>query len=188
MDCDPSKPILTLIEPTIELKDAFLEAEREGGKSARYIDHINELEKNFSDYLERCQRVPEGIVTAPDGSTFQDFKDYIYWVVETGDGKDSRFIGTLILRPKANGWMKEEGGHVGYGVRASLRGQGYGTRILALAKERLRDMFGLREVVVLCAPDNDASRRVIEKNAGRFDKETQNIGSAHLLHRYVIAL
>ena len=83
-----------------------------------------------------------------------------YWGLEGG-----QIIGSIRLRYELTPALRQLGGNIGYDVRPSLRGQGYGTRMLALMLGRAREA-GLDRVLLTCDIDNVASARVIEKNGG----------------------
>lgn len=83
-----------------------------------------------------------------------------YWLVE-GD----EFIGRVAIRHRLNERLEQMGGHIGYIIRPSKRGQGYGTMILRLALEKAREM-GLSRVCITCDPANAASRKMIERCGG----------------------
>jgi predicted acetyltransferase len=89
--------------------------------------------------------------------------DY-YWITD-GVGAGEQVVGFLALRHRLNGWLLEEGGHIGYSVRPSRRQQGHATRALALAVRRSAEL-GLDRVLVTCDDDNLASARTIERNGG----------------------
>lgn len=61
-------------------------------------------------------------------------------------------------------------GNIGYGVRPNERNKGYGTIILKLLLKKCEER-GMGEVCVSCKKDNIASKRVILKNNGKFDRE-----------------
>jgi predicted acetyltransferase len=93
--------------------------------------------------------LPEGFVA---GSTF--------WLVQAGV-----FVGRVEIRHELNDELRRLGGHVGYAVRPSRRGQGLGTEALALALVECRTL-GIDVVLVTCDVDNEPSRRIIERNGG----------------------
>lgn len=81
-------------------------------------------------------------------------------------------VGRVSLRfALSNAFLLEHGGHVGYAVVPAWRGRGCATAMLAQAVVVLRS-HGVDRILVTCAADNLASRRVIEKNAGRFERLT----------------
>lgn len=86
-----------------------------------------------------------------------------YWLVS-----DGRLLGCSRLRYWLTPELAYEGGHVGYDIRPSARGRGFGTIMLALTKERAAAM-GITRLRITCDEDNTASIRVIEKNAGILD-------------------
>lgn len=91
--------------------------------------------------------------------------DYVLWLV---DGKV--FVGQVSVRPElTTDFLITYGGHIGYSIRPSLRQRGYGRQILALALPVARSL-GLLRVLVTCNADNHASRRIIERNGGRFER------------------
>lgn len=57
------------------------------------------------------------------------------------------------------------GGHIGYGIRPSERGKGYGKQQLALALLEAKKL-ALSPVLITCDMDNAASRAVILANGG----------------------
>ncbi|GIG66155.1 hypothetical protein Pen01_24500 [Phytomonospora endophytica] len=75
-------------------------------------------------------------------------------------------LGEFRLRPVITEPYEEHNGHVGYNLRPSARGRGYGTRGLALLLDEARRL-GVQGVLVPVEGDNAASARVIEKNGGR---------------------
>jgi predicted acetyltransferase len=83
-----------------------------------------------------------------------------------------RILGAVNIRHRLTDNLRFEGGHVGYGVRPSARNKGHGTRILELALAKLGEL-GVDRVLVTCDRENLASARVIKKNGGVLDSETE---------------
>lgn len=96
--------------------------------------------------------------------------DY-YWITD-GDGPDEEVVGFLALRHSLTPWLLEEGGHIGYSVRPSRRGQGHARRALGLAVRRAAEL-GLDRVLLTCDEPNVASARTIERNGGVYE-DTRN--------------
>lgn len=60
---------------------------------------------------------------------------------------DEEVVGFLALWHSLNAWLFEEGGHIGYSIRPSRRGQGHASRALALALRRSVEL-GLEHVLL----------------------------------------
>jgi len=86
--------------------------------------------------------------------------------------KDSRILGMVNIRRNIDdAFFAEYAGHIGYSIRPSERGRGYGTIQLSLALDKCRDL-GLRSVLLTCDPDNEASRCTILSCGGVFERTT----------------
>ncbi len=95
---------------------------------------------------------------------------HYYWITDGrgADDPDEQVVGFLALRHSLTAWLLEEGGHIGFAVRPSQRGQGHATRALALAVRRSAEL-GLDRVLLTCDEDNVASARTIERNGGVYE-------------------
>jgi predicted acetyltransferase len=79
-------------------------------------------------------------------------------------------------------------GPIGYAVVPWKRGKGYASKALQHMLEKAREV-GLRRVEITADRDNLASRRVIEKNGGRYVEEFVNEIYGPEIHlRYVVPL
>jgi predicted acetyltransferase len=156
----------------VQLEEAFREmaAEFEDAGKGRHGD----LPKDFGEYVERLQAQSRGIGLKP-GHVAQS----TYWLVSP----DGRVLGTSRLRHRLTPQLKHSGGHIGYDVRPSERGKGYGTRLLALTLQRAREL-GVERVLLTCDDDNLASARVIEKNGGQLENKVLSPRSGKLHRRY----
>lgn len=76
---------------------------------------------------------------------------------------DNKIIGTIQLRHYLNEFLKKTGGHIGYGIRPSERGKGYGTHQLRLVLDEAKKLK-LEKVMITCDKDNQASAKVAIKN------------------------
>lgn len=113
------------------------------------------------------------------------FRDYLGWLAMQARGEDlpekhvpstylvgvagGEIVGRVSIRHALNDFLSRIGGHIGYGVVPSCQGRGYATTLLRLALPVARDL-GLHHILVTCDVDNLASRRVIEKNGGVFER------------------
>ena len=111
------------------------------------------------------------------------------WLVD-GD----RFLGRVNIRHRLTPHLMQFGGHIGYMIRPSEQGKGYGKLQLALAldycRAHLRDAIGGGKVLVTCDDDNIRSARVIEANGGVLENKVENFESGRtvLTRRYWIEL
>jgi predicted acetyltransferase len=102
----------------------------------------------------------------PDGSSLPLSPFTLFWFVED----DVEFLGSLHLRHGlANDYARLFTGHVRYGIRPSRRNQGLGTEMLTIARSEAKAL-GLQSILLVCREANLASRRLIEKSGGVFEK------------------
>jgi predicted acetyltransferase len=155
-----------LITPDVRLKDSFLAAMAEFADEGRAGDGSGigrdlelwtgrwETDEGFAAYV--AQRVAE-----------RDHVDDPDWVLNTNlwwvDGDE--YIGRMSIRHELNDWLREVGGHIGYDVRRSRRGEGHATAMLRDALVVAHDL-GIELALLTCDEDNVASRIVIERNGG----------------------
>ena len=91
-----------------------------------------------------------------------------YWAIDNG-----KFIGEFQLRTEFGEKVLNDIGSIGYAVRVSEWGKGYGTEILRLGLEIAREK-GMEKVLLNINENNVASIRVCEKAGGKL-QDTINI-------------
>ena len=162
---------MELILPSAEYKDSFVEAVKEFQKDTEfplgtgwYHDLLlSELEKDFESFVRRLLNQSEG-KGLPQGFVPQDN----FWLIDEGE-----FIGATRIRHQLNEHLLQIGGHIGYAIRPSKRGKGYGNKILALGLQKAKEM-GIERVRITCDVDNIPSRKIIERNGGILENEIPN--------------
>jgi predicted acetyltransferase len=115
----------------------------------------------FAEYAERMAATGEDTAWLPPGIVPATF---LWWA--EGDA----YIGRLSIRHSLTQWLLDYGGHIGYVVRPSARGQGHAKAMLAAALPVAAGL-GIDPVLVTCDDTNTASRRVIEANGGVFEDQ-----------------
>lgn len=82
-------------------------------------------------------------------------------------------IGYTKLRHGLTAQLREHGGHIGYILRPSYRGKGFGKLVLqALLYEAY--LLNLDKVLLTVDSSNIASRKIIEWNSGKLEYENDN--------------
>ena len=159
------KLIPASLEPPPDL-EAFL-VELGGGENGfGGTDYAPDREP-LKAYLQRLVDTANGVNLRPawvPGTTF--------WLLD----ESGRVAGMSRLRHHLNEQLLVHGGHIGYYVRPSARGFGYGTQVLALTLDVGRSM-GIERFLLTVLDSNLPSIRVIEANGGvmedrRIDPET----------------
>ena len=108
--------------------------------------------------------------------------DSTYFCLDT---ERSIFVGAVNIRHYLSEGLLLSGGHIGDGIRPSERGKGLGTRMIALALDKCREL-GIGRVLMCCDSDNFASARTIEKNGGVLENVV--VGGGAPIKRYWITL
>lgn len=148
-----------LVRPSTRYKESYLQAIRAFQREGRYeYYNLERLQDDFASHVEQ-ERARIHI----ENIDVYQVPETIYWLVE-GD----EFVGRLELRHELNDHLMKVGGHIGYSIRPDRRKNGYGTTILRLGLEKACEN-GMERVLLTCDPDNVASRKIIEKNGGRFE-------------------
>lgn len=178
-----NKENIVLNLPSMDVFASYLEALEEGFYRGmgpvKTKDEIEEIIGNASTYLESLNAKSLGKFKAPSGEEFDRVPYETLWVME-----GEKFIGEVSFRHELNKFLEDFGGHVGYGIRPSLSGQGYATLALKLTLQRAKIM-GMEKLMVSCSPDNPASERVIVKNGGEFIDVSKNThGYDMICYRY----
>ena len=100
---------------------------------------------------------------------------------------DNKMVGCMQVHHVLNEQMRNITGHVGYSVRPSERRKGYATRMLAKAKDYLTS-FGFSEMYISCMVENEASRRTILANGGKYIETVYLEADGVDLERYRIKI
>lgn len=151
---------LKLMKPTLAQEQAFLTYQQEFFQEGmRHIPGCGGLEKvdvsyPFPAWLRKIEAdsadPPQGRIPA-----------MLYALV---DDNDTKIIGMLQLRLELNDYLFNFGGHIGYSIVASERNQGYGTKILTLGLQKVKDLK-MDKVLVTCNIENRVRQKSSKKMA-----------------------
>lgn len=166
--------------PSLKYKDSFLA----GAKEFADFEGRNFTERQYDKYLDIVSdedfmrlvvqpkldsmngaNLPNGWVAATD-----------YWVIKT-DNEVETYVGRVSLRHELTEHLRLVGGHIGYDIVPSHRGNGYVKKALRLVLAKAHEM-GMSEVLITCDAENEASRRTIvgamNEYGGSQDDPTQS--------------
>ena len=77
---------------------------------------------------------------------------------------------------------------IGFAFLPGFRRQGYGREAAAAVMAHARSAFGLRRLVAITSPDNEASIRLLEKLGLRFEATVSLAGDGHEVSLFATAL
>lgn len=167
---------LILVTPNETHKDACMEYRQE---------HIDNGEQwiNGSCGLIRYENYGEWLKRVMERKNIEVPAD-TYFSLRKSDG---RIIGTIQLRNYLNESLRKVGGHIGYGIRPSERGKGYGTQQLNLVLDEARKLL-IDKVMITCDKDNTASAKVAVNNGGLLTWEGYVEEEKSVIQHYWISL
>ncbi|WP_063917450.1 GNAT family N-acetyltransferase [Nocardia niwae] len=149
-----------LITPTTRLRTAWLEAHdewgpgpHEDGFGLRPYDEVNSP-TGFAAWVARLadESTQAWAETGRARCTYR-------WIVE-----DDRVLGGIALRHGFDDFVRWAG-HIGYGIRPSARRRGLATWALGRMLTEAGKL-GMDRVLIVCAADNIASAKTIERQGG----------------------
>ncbi len=85
-----------------------------------------------------------------------------YWCVE-----NDKFVGEVQIRPYIPVDEAKTVGHIGYAVRYSMWGKGFGTKLLQFAVAKLHE-YHIAPIYIACHIDNIGSNKVSQKAGFEF--------------------
>jgi predicted acetyltransferase len=136
---------VALVLPAGQYERSYREARDEQGDPL--VSAFSELLARFED--NRAGRVDADRVPSTT-----------YWLVE-----GSTYLGRISIRHVLSDALRVFGGHIGYDIRPSRRGQGLGTQMLRLAMP-CAALLGIDPAMLTCDTENAASWRLIERCGG----------------------
>lgn len=153
------------------------------------IELSAENDIDIFDMLKEIGPGENGFMNSAYGISYEDFPSYladninyskginlppgyvpqtIYWLYI-----DSKPVGIGKFRHYLNDFLLEHGGHIGYCIRPTERGKGYGTIILREVLRKAKDNE-LDEALIVCNEKNIPSRKAIEGNNGKLESIIQD--------------
>jgi len=175
---------LRLLPPSLDLIAGYAVALETGWSPNTTRDVSGEqldlLRREPALLIEELTR-QDGMFRRETGELVPRLPSRIFWL------DDGEFCGSINLRFQhgTDDLPPYVEGHVGYAVVSWKQRCGYATealrQILPVARE-----VGLERLRLACSPDNEASRRVILKNGGVFDRRYQAPEGATKLSFWIV--
>lgn len=141
---------MILRELTIKDEDRFLKYVKDWGQE-KIVPSNNDFTryKNFEEMITilSLDKTENDEVRVPAVTLFLFYDDEI--------------LGSVNIRMELNEHLEKIGGHIGYGVNPSNRGNGYAQYMVREALEYLNTM-NVFDVLITCDVDNAGSLKVIE--------------------------
>ncbi|MEZ0225375.1 MAG: GNAT family N-acetyltransferase [Alphaproteobacteria bacterium] len=160
------KIIPRLIIPDLAHVPSYVQALKEGhrcgGGAVATADHVLKTEAYPQAFLDELFAPKPPTWINEKGEEVERVPQTTVWLVD-----NDTFIGDAKIRHRLNDRLLQSGGHIGYGVRPSMRRKGYATEMLRLCLIWARDNLNLDKALLSCVVDNEASARVMEKNGGQ---------------------
>jgi predicted acetyltransferase len=146
--------VAKLVDPSEDKRKAFLRMAQD------WLDHGNDRYslalEDFDAYLARVYRFRDATQTPVGWVPGTEF-----WL----DDDAGEIVACVRLRFWLTPLLEVEGGHIGYDVRPSSRGRGFGTAALGLVLPEARRR-GLERVRLTVDSDNLPSIKIIERSGG----------------------
>lgn len=154
-----------LVRPAADYKDSFLDALREYHEHGQ-LTHlkIEALRENFDEYLAETN-ADRGHPHRPYEDWVEPVPETILWLV-----KDGLYIGSLSIRHRLNWHLEKWGGHLSFTIRPSMRGRGFGKKILLKAIP-FANYLGIEKALLTVDPYNKAAIRIVESVGAVFEEE-----------------
>lgn len=170
---------IRLVAPTQELEAAYQACEAEFNTHGEVF--LGVAANDWPAFVARCDEEAHGIVRVPERVA----QTVLLLARETP--AQTTLLGVSKLRHTLTTTLEDIGGHIGYSIRPSERGKGYGSLILALTLEYARAL-GLSRVLLTCDTSNVRSARVIQRNGGVLTSEGYSSLRGARVSRFWIAL
>lgn len=157
--------LLELVTPNPSHQAAALDYIREHAENGEPDLHggaLLEKIQSYDEWLERLRANSDEKTVRPGWVVSSTF-----FAVRPADG---RIVGMIDIRHSLNDFLRNYGGHIGYGVRPSERNKGYATQMLRLALAYARKI-GITRMMLACYQDNEPSARTILKCNGVLERE-----------------
>ena len=163
----------------LKIYDEYINAEPIKGidtfEGIRNFEHLENM--NFEEWYKELDNNKNKDKLPKEYST-----QTTYLVIDNNE-----IVGILNARWEKVSALMLFGGLIGYSIRPKYRGKGYANEMLKLGLEKFKEK-DINEVLISCKDFNIASKKVIEKNNGIFEREYYNKDEGYNYLIYTIEL
>ena len=152
------------VVPTIEWKQKAIDFINEFYTYNSNINGTGGLQRYLDNYEGWLKKLEEDYTRQPSE---EKVPARTYFFVRESDNK---IIGMINIRLALNESLKKYGGHIGYSIRPTERGNGYNKINLYLGLKVCKE-YGIEEVFMDADKDNPASWKTIESLGGKNIRE-----------------
>lgn len=168
---------MELVLPSEKYKESYIEAAKEflaEGSGFGEVANNELLSGDFDSFISSAEKKREERKRNKGW-----VPETMYWLIDNDE-----YIGHVNIRHELSEYLKTSGGHIGYKIRPSKRKMGYGSKILELALPKAKEL-GIDPALLTCNIENEASRKIIEKNGGEFQKEALGHKGKTVVHYHI---
>ncbi len=167
-----------LVKPGPEHKATYLAAMKEFHAEGRYkFLNMDELTVNFDDFIAKLNDGKRHL-HKPYADWVEQVPESVFWLV-----KDNEFIGTFNVRHRLNWHLEKWGGHINFVIRPSMRGKGFGKKILQKGMP-YACYLGIEKALLTIKPENIPAIKIVEHCGGVFEDQTEATDKFPARRRY----
>jgi len=154
-------------------------------KSVKLVEPHEDYKDEYIDMVSEWMTFDEESIPPILKIDYNDFEALVTYLKDLRSGKQlqkgwvpsstfwlvsdcGKIIGISTIKHFLTEQLLEFGGHIGYGIRPSVRKKGYATEILRQSL-KVSGAMGIHKVLLTCDKDNIGSIKVIEKNGGSLE-------------------
>jgi len=167
-----------LEKPSLEHKESCIEALKEFHEEGLYsFIKQSDLENDFEDFLDKLNSKKKEI-----HRPYPDWVEYVpetvFWMV-----KEHEFIGALNIRHRLNWHLEKWGGHIHFVIRPSMRGKGFGKKLLQKAIPYIA-YNGIDQALLTVDPQDIAANRIVQFCGAHLEDTLPSTDRFPERHRY----
>ncbi|MGB0719731.1 MAG: GNAT family N-acetyltransferase [Bdellovibrionales bacterium] len=154
-----------LAKPALEFKQSYLEALNEYQSEGRYkFLNAADIKENFESFINDLNAGKRHL-HKPYADWVEPVPETALWMV-----KDDKYIGSLNIRHRLNWHLEKWGGHINFVIRPSMRGKGFGKKILRKGMP-FANYLGIERALMTVALDNKPAMHIIDLCGGALQDE-----------------